>query len=268
MTLSVLTIVCNRTGHLAKLIEGLERSTLLPAELIVVDMGSTPPVAVPDTVFPIEIHRFAAERLPLAASRNLAARHAASERLLFLDVDCIPMAGLVEKMSDALAEYAALICAEVLYLGPEDARGSWTEEELKRRATPHPARPFPASGIRREDNAGLFWSLAFGIEKSRFSTLGGFDEAFTGYGAEDTDFGFRVQAAGAPLLFMGGAGAFHQHHASEDPPLCHFDDIIRNARLFHARWNFWPMEGWLTAFAERGLVEFGPNTLRVISRPS
>lgn len=268
MTMSVLTIVRNRTGHLAKLIEGLERSTRLPAELIVVDMGSTPPVAVTETAFPIEIHRLAAERLPLAASRNLAARHAVSEKLLFLDVDCIPMAGLIEEMSSALAEHAALICAEVLYLGPEDARGPWNEEDLKRRAKPHPVRPFPASGVRREDNAGLFWSLAFGIEKSRFSALGGFDEAFTGYGAEDTDFGFRVQAAGIPLLFMGGAGAFHQHHGSEDPPLGHFDDIVRNAQLFRARWNFWPMEGWLRTFADRGLIEFGPNTLTVISRPS
>lgn len=268
MTMSVLTIVRNRTGHLAKLIEGLERSTRLPAELIVVDMGSTPPVAMPETVFPVEIHRLAAERLPLAASRNLAARHAVSERLLFLDVDCIPMAGLIEEMSDALTEHAALICAEVLYLGPEDARGSWDEAELKLGARPHPVRPFPASGVRRENNAGLFWSLAFGIEKSRFSALGGFDEAFDGYGAEDTDFGFRVQAAGIPLLFKGGAGAFHQHHASEDPPFGHFDDIVRNAQLFRDRWNFWPMEGWLRAFADRGLIEFGPDTLTVISRPA
>ncbi|MBK2451753.1 glycosyltransferase family 2 protein, partial [Escherichia coli] len=174
----------------------------------------------------------------------------------------------IEEMSDALAEHAALICAEVLYLGPEEARGAWDEAELKLGARPHPVRPFPASGVRREDNAGLFWSLAFGIEKSRFSALGGFDEAFTGYGAEDTDFGFRVQASGIPLLFMGGAGAFHQHHASADPPLGHFDDIVRNAQLFRDRWNFWPMEGWLRAFADRGLIEFGPDTLTVISRPA
>lgn len=267
MMMSVLTIVRNRAGHLAKLIEGLERSTVSPAELIVIDMGSTPPVAVPETAFPIKIDRLVAERLPLAASRNLAARHAVSEQLLFLDVDCIPIAGLIKKMSHALAEHAALICAEVLYLGPDDARGCWDENELKSHARPHPVRPFPASGVRREDNAGLFWSLAFGIRKSQFTALGGFDEAFTGYGAEDTDFGFRTQAAGIPLMFMGGAGAFHQHHASEDPPLGHFDDIVRNAQLFRKRWNFWPMEGWLHAFAERGLIDISADKLTVIHRP-
>lgn len=267
MTMSVLTIVRNRAGHLAKLIEGLERSTLPPAELIVIDMGSTPPVAVAGTLFPITTYRLAAEHLPLAASRNLAARHAVADKLLFLDVDCIPMARLIEEMSNVLAEHAALICAEVLYLGPDDARDSWDEEELKVRARSHPVRPFPSSGVRREDNAGLFWSLAFGIQKSQFSALGGFDEAFTGYGAEDTDFGFRAREGGVPLIFMGGAGAFHQHHASEDPPLGHFDDIVRNAQLFRARWNFWPMEGWLRAFADRGLIDIRPDTLTVISRP-
>lgn len=268
MTISVLTIVRNRPHHLDKLIEGLQRSTVAPVELVVIDMGSTPPVAVGDTKFPIHVHRLMAERLPLAAARNLAARHAVSQQLLFLDVDCIPMAELVERMAAALSEHSALICAEVLYLGPDDARGSWQEKDLKARAKPHPVRPFPAAGVRREENAGLFWSLAFGISRERFSALGGFDEAFTGYGAEDTDFGYRARQAGVPLLFMGGAGAFHQYHDSEDPPLRHFDDIVRNAQLFRDRWGFWPMDGWLRAFADRGLIDFGADRLTVISRPA
>lgn len=268
MTISVLTIVRNRAGHLAQLVEGLTRSSMPPTELIVIDMASEPRVTVADTPFPTHVHRLATERLPLAAARNLAARHAVSDRLLFLDVDCIPMAKLIEEMTAALSRHDALICAEVLYLGPDDARGSWIEADLMARAKPHPVRPFPKVGVRSEDNAGLFWSLAFGIERRRFHALGGFDEAFTGYGAEDTDFGFRAKEAGISLLFMGGAGAFHQHHASEDPPLRHFDDIVRNAQLFRDRWNFWPMEGWLQAFADQGLIEFDPETLKVISRPS
>lgn len=31
---------------------------------------------------------------------------------------------------------------------------------------------------------------------------------------------------------------------------------VRNAHLFHQRWNAWPMHGWLDAFAERGLLTF------------
>lgn len=267
VTLSVLTIVRNRAGHLEQLVEGLRRSVVRPTELIVVDMASVPPVCVTDTAFPTRMLRIETDYLPLAAARNLAARHAVSEKLLFLDVDCIPMARLAGTMAAALEQHAALICAEVLYLGPDDARGPWTEEGLSAHATPHPIRPFPSIGIRAEENAGLFWSLAFGISRSRFHDLGGFDEAFTGYGAEDTDFGFRAKDAGIPLLFMGGAGAFHQYHESSEPPLRHFDDIVRNAQLFRDRWDFWPMEGWLRAFEELGLIELQPATLTVLSRP-
>ncbi|MGK2883354.1 MAG: hypothetical protein ACSLE8_01015 [Rhodococcus sp. (in: high G+C Gram-positive bacteria)] len=34
---------------------------------------------------------------------------------------------------------------------------------------------------------------------------------------------------------------------------------MRNAALFHRRWNRWPMEGWLAAFEARGLIERFPS---------
>jgi GT2 family glycosyltransferase len=119
-----------------------------------------------------------------------------------------------------------------------------------------------------EENAGLFWSLVFAIRSARFSALGGFDEAFTGYGAEDTDFGFRAKQAGLPLLFMGGAGAFHQHHDIFDPPVQHLADIVRNARLFYQRWKVWPMEGWLAAFKEMGLIARAGDMITLLRQPT
>ena len=267
MTLSVLTIVKNRSAHLAQLVEGLRRSDVLPLELIVVDMGSTVPVAVDTTPFPTQVHRLDRSGLPLAAARNMAARAARGDMMLFLDVDCIPMRGLVGAMADTLADHDALICAEVLYLGPDDARGAWAESDLIARGTRHPARTFPAHGLSAEENAGLFWSLVFGIRRHRFFDLGGFDETFTGYGAEDTDFGFRAREAGLPLLFMGGAGAFHQHHDSADPPIQHFDDIVRNAALFRHKWKIWPMEGWLDAFERSGLITRSADRITTLRRP-
>ncbi|MEC3912431.1 glycosyltransferase [Sphingobium sp. CR2-8] len=267
MSISVLTIVKNRAGHLAQLVEGLRRSAVLPDELIIVDMGSDSPVAAPDCAFPVHVIRLGGEGLPLAAARNAAARAAVGDHLLFLDVDCIPMRDLVGAMRDQLDREDHLFCAEAFYLGPTDARGAWDEELLKRSAMPHPVRAFPATGVREEANAGLFWSLIFGIRRVRFIALGGFDEAFTGYGAEDTDFGFRAQRAGLPLMFIGGPGAFHQYHDVLDPPLQHFGDIVHNARRFHKRWQFWPMEGWLRAFADMGFIRWSDQAIVVLRRP-
>ena len=268
MTMSVLTIVKNRPGHLTQLIEGLRRCEVQPDELVIVDMGSDPPVAVEATDFPVHIVRLDQPGLPLAAARNAAAHAARGDMLLFLDVDCIPMRGLTAAMARALTEQDALICAEALYLGPKDARGAWDEGALMRCAKPHPVRPFPAAGLREEHNAGLFWSLIFGIRRGRFVELDGFDEAFTGYGAEDTDFGFRAREAALPLLFLGGTGAFHQYHDVIDPPLQHLADIVRNARLFRQKWGIWPMEGWLAAFEKTALIAREGDTISLVRMPT
>jgi len=268
VSISVLTIVKNRADHLAQLIEGLRRSAVRPDELIIVDMGSDPMVAQPAAAFPVKLIHLAGGGLPLAAARNAGARAAGCDHLLFLDVDCIAMRDLVGEMDRQLEEHDGLICAEAFYLGAADARGIWTEEALKPCARSHSVRSFPSAGLREEANAGLFWSLVFGIRRDRFARLDGFDEAFTGYGAEDTDFGFRARRAGVPLLFLGGSGAFHQHHAVLDPPLQHFEDIVRNARLFHDRWQFWPMEGWLKAFQNLGLIERSDGAIAALRLPT
>ncbi len=265
--LSVLTLVKDREPHLIQLIEGLKRSAVAPAELIVVDMSSTP-VAQPEAPFPVYVHRLQTGTLALAAARNLAARHATSAHLLFLDVDCIPMAQCLGRMGAVLDEDDALLCADIRYLGPDDARSTWNEEVLLATGRRHPVRSFPATGTRRETNPGLFWSLAFAIRRSRFEELGGFDEAFVGYGAEDTDFGFRAEHAQTPLIFVGGAIACHQYHDSYDPPVQHLDDIVRNATIFHARWGWWPMQGWLDAFVAMGLVDYCDDGIRILRGPN
>ena len=257
---SVLTLVKNRAAHLDQLVEGLRRSAMPPAELVVVDM-SDDPVAIADTPFQVTIRRLPGEGLPLARARNLAAKAARSAELVFLDVDCIPLRDCLGRLTQELAAQDALLCADVRYLGPGDAAPGWSEASLLARGRTHPVRDFPLDGVRREPNPGLFWSLGFAMRADRFANLGGFDEAFTGYGAEDTDFGFRAAEMGLPLLFVGGAIACHQHHASHEPPVQHLDDILRNATLFRARWGRWPMEGWLDAFEAMGLIERGFNRL-------
>ena len=256
---SVLTLVRNRAAHLAQLVEGLRRSAMPPAELIVVDMSDRP-VAVTETDFPVIVRRLESDGLPLARARNLAADTASGEHLVFLDVDCIPLHNCLTYLTNLLATEDALLCADIRYLGAGDADG-WNEASLLARGRAHPVRDFPQTGFRREPNPGLFWSLAFAIRAERFRSIGGFDEAFVGYGAEDTDFGFRAAEAGIPLLFVGGAIACHQYHVAHQPPVQHLDDILRNATLFHARWGRWPMDGWLDDFARLGLIERLPDRL-------
>lgn len=249
---SVVTLNKGRGAHLARLLEGLARGAP-PAECVVVEMGGDEG-PLPDPGCPLRRIPLAQEGLPLAAARNAGRRAASSEALIFLDVDCIPSRDLVAGFGAALAGHDGLICCAIRYLPAGAVRDGWGEGDLDRLGQLHPARSFPGSGVVPAPQPGLFWSLAFAVRAATYDRLGGFDEGFDGYGAEDTDLAFRADRAGVPILFAGGMRAFHQHHPSCDPPVQHFADIVRNARRFRARHGVWPMPGWLDAFADLGLL--------------
>jgi GT2 family glycosyltransferase len=263
---SVLTLASGRRPHLQRLIEGLCRSEVAPDELIIVDMGG-PAIRYPTTSFPIKVLALRDTHLPLARARNLAASEARYERLVFLDVDCIPMSALLGSICSTLETYNVLLCAEIRYLSETAIHETWVEDALLRDSKTHPVRAFPATGTRVECNPGLFWSLAFGVRQALFQNLGGFDERFTGYGGEDTDFGFRAHQAGVELLFLGGTGAFHQYHETYEPPLQHFEDIVRNAETFFRIWGVWPMKGWLESFQSMGLIRLTDREIITVRSP-
>lgn len=267
MSVSVVTLNKGRGHHLARLLEGLKRGAP-PTEAVIVEMGGDES-PLPDLGFPVRRTHLKLGGLPLAAARNAGRRAATGDILVYLDVDCIPSATLVSGLAEAVAAHDALICCEIRYL-PEDAvSDGWTEAGLDRIGHRHPARSFPDSGVIPAPQPGLFWSLAFAVRAATYDRIGGFDEGFSGYGAEDTDLAFRAARAGVPILFAGGMHAFHQHHLSCDPPLQHFADIVANARRFHERHGIWPMDGWLDAFAGLGLVETDRGGgLVVLRKPS
>ncbi|WP_284878240.1 galactosyltransferase-related protein [Brevundimonas sp. MEB006b] len=267
-TLSALTLVRNRQAHLDRLVEGLTISASPPDELIVIDMSDAP-VTLPSVDFPVRVERLAGDALPLAAARNLAAALASGDSLLFLDVDCIVSSAVCGRMKALLADNDAVVCPEVLYLPAGAVRpGPLSETDLRAAGRPHPVRPFPQKGESLERNPGLFWSLAFALRRSTFHRIGGFDETYVGYGAEDTDLGFRIAREGLPLLFAGRAPVFHQHHDGYDPPLQHFRALIANAKRFHAAWSIWPMDGWLRAMADLGLIDWSSDELTICRDPT
>jgi hypothetical protein len=199
--------------------------------------------------------------LPLARARNVGAQAALAngcELLIFLDVDCIPGPELIDTYRNAAQAAETrhmLLCGPVIYL-PEPGPRGYDLARLPRYGTPHPARPAPAPGQVITGGAHeLFWSLSFALTANTWQNIGGFDEAYIGYGAEDTDFGQRARRAGVGLAWVGGAEAFHQHHPTQDPPIGHLADILQNGRLFAERWGWWPMRGWLDEFEARGLIE-------------
>lgn len=258
--LAVVTIVRGRLEHLAVQQAAL-RAQPTPYQRVVVQMGGPDvrPALVGDDVELVVLPDDAGP-MPLAAARNAGVAAATTDRLLLLDVDCVPSPTLLERCGGALDRVGGVVAGPVGYLPAAAKEGRPTPERLARLARPHPARPVPAAGtLLREDRYELLWSLSFAIRRCDWHEVGGFCEDYRGYGGEDTDFAFAVRRAGLPFHWVGGAWAWHQHHAVSDPPREHLADIVTNSLLFRDRWGQWPMTGWLQAFRDEGLLEWSPQ---------
>lgn len=264
-TTAVVTIAHGRHRHLRRQHESLMAGSVTPDDYVVVAMDDP---ELEDwkpggTLRPRVVRVRADPRgLPLAAARNLGfavAAEAGAEVVIGLDVDCLVGADAVASYRDAVVtEPDVLWSGPVTYL-PASARDC-AMHELADLDDPHPARPAPRPGQRElGGDPDLFWSLSYAAHADAWTEVGGFCEDYAGYGGEDTDLAHLWAASGRALGWVGDARAYHQHHPTEEPPVQHLDDILRNGALFARRWGRWPMEGWLTEMERMGLVAQAPD---------
>ncbi len=267
-TVSVVTLAKGRPDHLRNLVIGLGRQTTPPVELIVAVMQDQP-YDLPDAPFPVRQMVVTGHDLPLATARNRAARAAAADALVFLDMDCIPAPGLVADYTRYLAGVDGLLMGEVMYLPGGATDGEWRSEDFANVAVRHSDRRGPpAEGIEQCADYRCFWSLNFAMRRDTFLNAGGFDERYAGYGGEDTDFGKVVSTAGIPIAWIRGGLAHHQYHPHHMPPVHHLDSVVRNAQLFEAKWGYRTMGHWLHAFRLMGLIDDrGGDPIRILRRP-
>lgn len=276
---SVIVLVHGRHEHLRRTLASLADTAPPPAEVVVVAMADPEVhglVAATPAPFPVRVVELDADPrcLPLARARNTGARRARGGHLVFLDVDCLADPGLLGAYDAALHRLRpttsgrpVVVAGPVSYLpegwertGLSAGQQQLDWDGLHTLRNPHAARPDPGAGqLVPEDRFELFWSLSFAVTADDFRRIGGFDEAYRGYGGEDTDFARRLQRAGGSLWWVGGADAYHQYHPVSKPPVEHLDDILRNTALFQQRWGQVCMEGWLEAFRELGLASPGPD---------
>ena len=269
---SVCTLVRKRRSKLENLMRGLDQSRYPAAELVVVHMNEAPYAELPTVRYPVRQVRFdsAENSLPLAHARNRAVHEAAHDHLVLLDVDCIPHPDMLGTLVRDVRRTEGLVMGTIRYLGPAGNAPGWDFARLDAHSVPHARRPVvPAGEILLEKNYALFWSLCFACTRPVWARIGGFDEAFPGYGGEDTDFAFTAERLGIPF-YLSAARCYHQYHPISRPPLNNFDNIVGNSTVFRRKWGRWCMEGWLQAFVDRGLIDWSEasEAITVHRRPT
>ena len=213
-------------GELERTLAALERQSL-PVdrfEVIVVDDGSEPPVALPETTaLDVRLVRQTRRGFGLARARNNGVRAARHDIVVFLDGDLVAQEDLLA--AHARWHRAVGDALTLGFCGYADTRGL-EAAALRNGAVPVAALfadrtvdpPWTERHMARTDDLtaprdDLFRAVVgnnLGIRRALFEALGGFDESFDRYGWEDTEFGWRAQTAGALLVPARDAFAWHQ----------------------------------------------------------
>lgn len=79
----------------------------------------------------------------------------------------------------------------------------------------------------------LSWTVNLSVSTRAFEAVGGFDDTFTGWGAEDMELAYRVNHAGAAFEWLDDAVAVEYPHHRDTA--ANVDNNIRNLKLLHEK---------------------------------
>lgn len=139
-----------------------------------------------------------------AAARNLGAREASGDILLFTDADCAPTRNWVEQMIKAFAD-PAVVGVKGTYLTRQKelvARFVQIEYEDK------------YDRMVGQERIDFVDTYSAGYRRDIFLANGGFDTTFPTASVEDQELSFRLARKGYKMVFAPQARVYHRHDVS------------------------------------------------------
>lgn len=168
-----------------------------------------------------------AQNVGRARARNLGARAARGEYILFLDDDIVAPPGLVRAHLDLLEAFPGRGTIGYAVTAPEVADA------------PHFAY-LDSRGVAKlpegEAPSRFFVTQNAAVPREAFLSIGGFDEEFSSYGFEDMEVAFRLEdQAGVRFRALLEPVPLHVHHHTLDQYLAKKVECGRHSLLHLAR---------------------------------
>jgi glycosyltransferase involved in cell wall biosynthesis len=251
-------------------LRGLADQSERDFEIVVADDGSGTATS--------ELVRAWAEQLPLrhvrqedegyrlARSRNLGAREAAGDVLVFVDGDVVPRRHFVRALRRSVVP-GWFVAGKRLLLGRELTERALADRlPIQRWSFGHwalhhdqagPLRALTARDRRRPDREGLpefvphadGYGFLLGVSRADFERVNGYDARFSGWGGEDVDMAVRLHRAGLRCGWPGPQGTLlHLWHETRKPGLRPNDALLAETK---AGGGFEAVEGLRELEAQR-----------------
>jgi glycosyltransferase involved in cell wall biosynthesis len=207
MKLSVIVPVYNAARHISGLFASMAKQTIRDFELIVVDDGSTDHTAALSEGSDCRLLRLGKNRGP-AYCRNIGAREASGDILVFTDSDCRPNPDWLENTRQYFFQDHIDGIMGRLELLPSNYIGNSIS-----------ALGFPAGGaigfekIWKVDSEGYTKSLSTcncAIRRGIFWKAGGFDETFPFPGGEDSLLAYKLSELQCNIKFCRNVLVYHE----------------------------------------------------------
>lgn len=225
-------------------------------EIVIVDDGSDEPLHDLVETYKEQLH---INYQPLGRIgirglvRNTGAEKASADRLLFLDSDMIPERDFISQFDRALEENKNRVVMGWRYCLFDYEKEYIDEEVIENNfeilssqvglpdgriiAVEHQQR----TGRSTQGNWRQLHSHSFAMYKDLFFSVNGFDEEFSrNWGAEDVELGYRLEKAGAEIIFNTKALSYHiEHPVNTDTQITSLNE---NYRIFLKKHPHWDVE--------------------------
>ncbi len=209
LEISVVIPTYNRLDSLREVIPALLRSDVRPDrfEIVVADSQSDDGTAA--YLAAISAEHPNVRHLPgpyngRAMARNAGVAASRGPVVLFTDADIIASPDLIARHLEHHTRGEAIAA-----VGMEVQVDSLADYERKRADA---ALRAPLHGERPKRLTWLYFLTGnASVRREDLDRVGGFDEAFTGYGHEDLELGYRLQRAGVAIVYEPRAVNYHWH---------------------------------------------------------